>query len=280
MNPKVYVGTYAKYNNGSIAGGWISLKSCKNYDDFLRKCYALHRDEREPELMVQDTDDFPDGLSCGESFGEEEFNDVMAAIKTEETTEKKPSGDKALLPEFKREMAKAWNDEHMLDYECKQFSYAVRLQNGGILRFEKPTIENRFCWADEGPSLDAYNRITSSEERLKKYFLRENLAQFDKDIEQLQSLSHDGKTLYLQRESYSGETEPLNLWQWKAWPEWDVQENPWRYQGDHVKMAETDRKTILAGVKHEREKFEKRLNAYLKRYGTRKIKTWTYWADA
>ncbi len=280
MNPKVYVGTYAKYNNGSIAGGWISLKSCKNYDDFLSKCYALHRDEREPELMVQDTDDFPDGLSCGESFGEEEFNDVMAAIKTEETEEKKPSGDKALLPEFKREMAKVWSDEHMLDnYECKQFSYAVRLQNGGILKFKKPSIENRFCWADEGPSLDAYNRITSSEERLKQYFLRENLAQFDKDIEQLQSLSHDGTTLYLQRESYS-QTEPLNLWQWKAWSEWDVQENPSQYHGDHMKMTEADRKTILEGVKHEREKFEKRLNAYLKRYGTRKLKTWTYWADA
>lgn len=280
MNPKVYVGTYAKYNNGSIAGGWISLKSCKNYDDFLSKCYALHRDEREPELMVQDTDDFPDGLSCGESFGEEDFNDVMAAIKTEETEEKKPSGDKALLPEFKREMAKVWSDEHMLDnYECKQFSYAVRLQNGGILKFKKPSIENRFCWADEGPSLDAYNRITSSEERLKQYFLRENLAQFDKDIEQLQSLSHDGTTLYLQRESYS-QTEPLNLWQWKAWSEWDVQENPSQYHGDHMKMTEADRKTILEGVKHEREKFEKRLNAYLKRYGTRKLKTWTYWADA
>lgn len=280
MNPKVYVGTYAKYNNGSIAGGWISLKSCKNYDDFLSKCYALHRDEREPELMVQDTSDFPDGLSCGESFGEEDFNDVLAAIKAEETAEKKPSGDKALLPEFKREMAKVWSDEHMLDnYECKQFSYAVRLQNGGILKFKKPSIENRFCWADEGPSLDAYNRITSSEERLKQYFLRENLAQFDKDIEQLQSLSHDGTTLYLQRESYS-QTEPLNLWQWKAWSEWDVQENPSQYHGDHMKMTEADRKTILEGVKHEREKFEKRLNAYLKRYGTRKLKTWTYWADA
>lgn len=280
MNPKVYVGTYAKYNNGSIAGGWISLKSCKNYDDFLSKCYALHRDEREPELMVQDTSDFPDGLSCGESFGEEDFNDVLAAIKAEETAEKKPSGDKALLPEFKREMAKVWSDEHMLDYyECKQFSYAVRLQNGGILKFKKPSIENRFCWADEGPSLDAYNRITSSEERLKQYFLRENLAQFDKDIEQLQSLSHDGTTLYLQRESYS-QTEPLNLWQWKAWSEWDVQENPSQYHGDHMKMTEADRKTILEGVKHERDKFEKRLNAYLKRYGTRKLKTWTYWADA
>lgn len=279
MNPKVYVGTYAKYNSGSIAGGWISLKSCKNYDDFLKKCYALHRDEREPELMVQDTDDFPDGLSCGESFGEEEFNDVMAAIKSEEAAEKKPSGDKALLPEFRQEMAKEWSGE-MLDYNCKQFSYGVRLSNGGILYFEKPSIQNRFCWADEGPSLDAYNRVTSSEDRLKQYFLRENLAEFDKDIEKLQSLSHDGKTLYLYRESYFGETSPMNLWEWRAWDEWDVQQNPSRYPGEHVKMTEADRETILAGVKHERAKFEKRLHTYLKRYGTKKIKTWTYWADA
>ena len=127
--------------------------------------------------------------------------------------------------------------------------------------------------------MDAYNRVTSSEERLKQYFLRENLAEFDKDIALLQSLSHDGKTLYLQRKSFS-DKNPMNIWEWEFWDEWEMQQNPWKYQGDNVKMTETDRKVILAGMEHERAKFEKRLHTYLKRYGTKKIKTWTYWADA
>ena len=32
-------------------------------------------------------------------------------------------------------------------------------------------------------------------------------------------------------------------------------------------------------TKEEREKFEKRLRTYLKRYGTSKLRTWTYWLD-
>jgi hypothetical protein len=45
-------------------------------------------------------------------------------------------------------------------------------------------------------------------------------------------------------------------------------------------MCDEDRLAILEGLKREREKFDKRLQTYLKRYGTSKIRTWTYWADA
>lgn len=85
-NPKVYVGTYGKYNNGSIAGGWISLAECESYNDFLSKCKQLHKDERDPEYMIQDTEDFPDGLSCMEWLSESEFNDVKAALKEDDET--------------------------------------------------------------------------------------------------------------------------------------------------------------------------------------------------
>lgn len=33
--PKVYVGTYAKYNNGDISGEWLDLTDYVDYDDFL-----------------------------------------------------------------------------------------------------------------------------------------------------------------------------------------------------------------------------------------------------
>lgn len=280
MNPRVYVGTYHKYNCGSIAGGWISLKKCKDYADFVHKCKKLHSDEADPELMIQDTDDMPDGLSCGESMPSEmEFNDIIAACKEEEKESKKKSNDKELIGEYMFECVKVWgNDKEMLDYCYKKFSYAIRLQNGGILPFEKPRIENRFCWADEGVSLENYNYVTSNEERLKQYFLQENLAGFDEEIKQLSKSDDVLGTLYIER--LGGEDSTQNLWRWCLWNDYDVKVNPWKYKGDHEKMSDADRKTILAAVQHERDKFEKRLNTYLKRYGTSKIRTWTYWADA
>jgi antirestriction protein len=58
-NPKVYVGTYAKYNNGSLKGAWLDLTDCSDRTDFILACLALHRDEEDPELMFQDWENIP-----------------------------------------------------------------------------------------------------------------------------------------------------------------------------------------------------------------------------
>jgi antirestriction protein len=60
MTAKIYVGTYAKYNNGSIAGAWIDLEQFSDKDDFLEACAQLHEDEDDPEFMFQDFEGFPD----------------------------------------------------------------------------------------------------------------------------------------------------------------------------------------------------------------------------
>ena len=54
MTSKVYVGTYAKYNAGSIAGAWLNLADYENKDAFFEACRKLHSDEHDPELMFQD----------------------------------------------------------------------------------------------------------------------------------------------------------------------------------------------------------------------------------
>ncbi len=73
--------------------------------------------------------------------------------------------------------------------------------------------------------------------------------------------------------------KPTNLWEFYAWRKSDL-EGGSHFYGKYEKMTDADRMAILAGMKREREKFDKRLQAYLKRYGTSKIHTWTYWADA
>lgn len=57
--PAVYVGTYRKYNNGSIFGAWVNLSGFDNFADFIKLCNALHADEKDPELMFQDFEGFP-----------------------------------------------------------------------------------------------------------------------------------------------------------------------------------------------------------------------------
>lgn len=60
-NFKLYVGTYGKYNAGSIAGAWLSLLDYDTIEEFFAACRELHKDEADPEFMFQDYD--------GEDFG-------------------------------------------------------------------------------------------------------------------------------------------------------------------------------------------------------------------
>lgn len=56
---RVYVGTYAKYNDGNLFGAWLELEDYIDHDDFIEACKELHKDEEDPELMFQDFEDFP-----------------------------------------------------------------------------------------------------------------------------------------------------------------------------------------------------------------------------
>lgn len=321
MNPKVYVGTWAKYNRGSIAGGWLALNECKDYQAFLRKCKALHRGERDPEFMIQDTEDFPDGLSCGEWLSEQDFLDVKQAVsegdgyladegdtamtlaeqlrvallaqigKTSAKTVTAKANDKALLEEYMQEMTKVYpDDSSMLDYHRKEWSGGVKLANGGILHFEKPMIDSSFCFHDEGPQYEFYRHMMDDREtRLRNYFLHKNLDAMDEQIRALECNCHFSEDechssyfnseWFIYRVCYNSQREPLNVWRHLALSYWDRERQAEWYK-DLQPMCDEDRLTILEGLKREREKFNKRLQTYLKRYGTSKIRTWTYWADA
>lgn len=56
----VYVGTYKKYNEGSLFGSWLELDKFSDKDDFIEACLELHKDEEDPELMFQDWEGIPD----------------------------------------------------------------------------------------------------------------------------------------------------------------------------------------------------------------------------
>lgn len=71
--PRVYVGTYAKYNSGSIAGAWLDIEDYSDKEEFLEACAALHPTEDDPEFMFQDHEDIPEGMVSESSISEEVF---------------------------------------------------------------------------------------------------------------------------------------------------------------------------------------------------------------
>ncbi|MDV3778667.1 antirestriction protein, partial [Elizabethkingia anophelis] len=50
----IYVGTYKKYNEGSLFGKWLNLSDYSDYDELLEAMKELHQDEEDPEFMFQD----------------------------------------------------------------------------------------------------------------------------------------------------------------------------------------------------------------------------------
>ncbi len=73
-NARIYVGTYAKYNNGSLKGEWIDLSDYSDLDEFLEYCRKLHKDESDPELMFQAWEEIPSTLISECNLNKSFFN--------------------------------------------------------------------------------------------------------------------------------------------------------------------------------------------------------------
>ena len=75
VRPAVYVGTYGKYNEGSIYGAWLYPGDYDSISEFFDACKNLHKDEPEGarEFMFQDKEYIPDSLYSECSFTDAEF---------------------------------------------------------------------------------------------------------------------------------------------------------------------------------------------------------------
>lgn len=347
-NPKIYVGTYRKYNEGSLDGGWLSLRDYANYDELVAAMKRLHGDEADPELMIQDCEEMPDGLTVMESISREEFDDIMQALKEEDgeaegdkTPEETPAcsiidySEKAIAvtgetrrfaAELKRlggrfnsrlscgpgwifskrkeaelraflagsatessagaakvdsgkanpvwEAARKTLEEYVSSLESESdrkyygeyYQAALKVPEGYIL-FRKPQIETKFCFHDEGPQYDFYKELMAKEDRLKNYFISENLNEI--------RLPEEHERLFLRPTKYLSHVDTVCT---------DRSEDSWYFpfrKEDGYREATTEEmKTYTEILKEQKELFRKRLDTYLKRYGTKKLHTWTYWADA
>lgn len=83
-SPSLYVGTYKKYNEGSLFGAWLDLTMFSSYDEFIEVCHKLHADEENPELMFQDYENFPHAF-YSEYVEESMFEKILDYIELDDS---------------------------------------------------------------------------------------------------------------------------------------------------------------------------------------------------
>lgn len=190
----------------------------------------------------------------------------------------------------RNEYAKAWGeDTHMTDFCANEVAKAFYLSDGKLVIIDKQKIETSFCF---GYNTDYSGHEQSDAERRRSAFLASAQAFKDANTKGLRdAIARMDKALGVEfsdtrlmpmviRASYSGESAPLNIHEVRImdWYAWDrVWESDKQY---YSALSMDDLRTIREAYREVLEKFEKRLDTYLKRYGTSKLNTWTYWRDA
>ena len=106
-NACVYVGTYHKYNCGSLDGAWVDLESFNDEEELMEFLFRLHADEAEPELMIQDYMNFPRRFYL-ESMNESDFAELYEWINLDEE-------EREMCEEYWEEIDKSASVERIKD---------------------------------------------------------------------------------------------------------------------------------------------------------------------
>lgn len=123
---KVYVGTYGKYNNGSLFGAHGStFRTIRTRKNFYEACRELHKDEEDAEYMFQDWENVPEGL-IGESWISENFFSLRDAVEDLSDTEQESLfvwcnyKSRDLSEEDADDLIKAFQDEYIGQYDDEE----------------------------------------------------------------------------------------------------------------------------------------------------------------
>lgn len=186
---------------------------------------------------------------------------------------------------IKRLIAEYWKSPRMYDYCVGKLSNELELENGLILKFEKPSIETYFCYGYSLSNVDSesYDTANKNVENARKdviNFINENIAQ--SGLQALYNKLKKADTVYYSNCNNNGIVSVRSLYD-------QDDECYFRYHygenSDHYKtyiagtLSKSDVQKIIAKVAEELQKFVKRLNTYLKRYGLSKVHSWSYWRD-
>lgn len=296
LDAAVYCGTYKKYNEGSLDGGWLNLGRYQNAAAFLEACKKLHADESDPEFMYQDSEHLPDEFYSESCIYPEVF-EVIQAIKQMNSDKQAAFADfcerGACIPDMfdveeflntykpNKKPRKTTQSEDMKEFSelFKTWCYldhtaeALKVDEKHFITFDKQDIEKSFCfgWSCQGGM--TYEEATDMCHNFSEAdFKVGNLKRFDnKYIHRLKAIEE--KQIKLKREYVTSKESGAEIMYITT--DRDVSGDMTLSVEDSTRLREAYKQK----VQDLRNEFEKRLDAYLKKYGLSKIRRWTYCAD-
>ena len=185
--------------------------------------------------------------------------------------------NKELKERYRKGQEIVWkNNQKMIDFCCKDTDivFPVRDYIAGI---QKPRIETSFCFSygycgvsDEEDYRDAA-RMAEHARTSENYFIKENMKDLD---EMIQALRGDRYIAYAAGRHYveSGIVS-INFCNWYE------KETAERNHAIFIELTPAEREEIAGYYEIEKERFTKRLRAYLKRYGLSKVHSWSFLSD-
>ena len=170
-------------------------------------------------------------------------------------------------------------DEGMVDYCTKKASAFIEIGDR-IIIMDKPNIQTSFCFGYGCQSAYDYDEAREAAEnaRHSEYmFIMRNLDGTEA-ASHMESIVGDTWWFepWLDQTHYMSQSDDCRLGEvrWEHWHNRDrCISNGWR------RLTDDEVKAYYTMCYEEQLKFLKRLKAYLKRYGTSKLHSWTYWAD-
>ena len=191
--------------------------------------------------------------------------------------------------ELRALFAEIWpRDPRMVDYCVATTASTCTLSNGMILTARKLRIQNRFCFGysdcGQGPEYsEAFAKVRNAQN--ESYFMEENLKPYEQQIERI-----DANDVFFYLSPVYGPTSPV--WElsfrFSRWDFADLVDTEKCKPGTFVEThrggmiyipTDDDMKRIRAMFAEAKKAHEKKCRSYLKRYGTSKVKAWTYWLD-
>ena len=172
----------------------------------------------------------------------------------------------ALCVKYHAALVERWKgDESMVAY-CEKESAALFEIRGVLVSLEKPRIETSFCFGESGYDMDEAVQSCKVAQTDENYFIRENM-------KSLNAMAND-----LSSETAHAWVEPISAKIGRLYTADYL--GGYRRPESAFDLTAQERAQALEAVQHVQASFEKRLRAYLKRYGLSKVRTWTYWRDA
>lgn len=161
----VYVGTYRKYNNGSLFGKWLKLSDYTNKEEFYTACQKLHNDEKDPEFMFQDYENIPKGL-IGECWISDNIFEIIEAFQNMEESQQEPfliwcnNGHRSLSGEDINDLINSFENDYIGQYDSEEdFVIELIKERSDLNDFAKQYFDYQayardlfLCdyWSDEG----------------------------------------------------------------------------------------------------------------------------------